>query len=159
MFGKGIMPQCIFMMAISVGMMRPAAVMAQGDQIKNILDFVDETVEEASDTSVRTDVSPQPITAGISEPEFRLKLLTGLGIATPIILLMVLVALYFSKGTTAGDLIHATGLILIINATIFVVLATVNREIFTAAIGVLGAIAGYLFGRSNVPSISKSRDN
>ena len=59
------------------------------------------------------------------------------------------VVLFFiktSKDYSARDVVNASGLNLIIFGTIILVLIVDTHEQLTAAIGVLGAIAGYLFG-------------
>ncbi len=57
------------------------------------------------------------------------------------------VVLYFLKHNehSAKDMVNATGLTLIIFGTIILVLVVSTSEQLTAAIGILGAIAGYLF--------------
>lgn len=59
----------------------------------------------------------------------------------------LLIVLYFlrSKTYTSKDVVSVTGLTLIIFGTIILVLIVDTSEQLTAAIGVLGAIAGYLF--------------
>ncbi len=65
--------------------------------------------------------------------------------------LAIVVVLFFitktSGQTSAEDIIHASGLVLIIFATILVVAIADTDQQLTASMGVLGAIAGYLFGR------------
>jgi hypothetical protein len=52
------------------------------------------------------------------------------------------------RKTTGTDIVHVSGLVFIIFGTIvLVVIADVDEQL-TASIGILGAIAGYLFGRS-----------
>ena len=54
---------------------------------------------------------------------------------------------------TATNLIHISGLILIVFGTIILVIVADGSDQLTAPIGVLGAIAGYLFGKmDNVPA-------
>lgn len=57
------------------------------------------------------------------------------------------IILYFLKQSehTAKDMVNAAGLTLIIFGTIILVLVASTSEQLTAAIGILGAIAGYLF--------------
>jgi len=76
-----------------------------------------------------------------------------------ILLLIGLIAslycvLYFINKThcSANDIVHAAGLVLIIFGTIIIVLMIDAESQLTAAIGVMEAIAGYLFGS---PSRSK----
>lgn len=59
--------------------------------------------------------------------------------------------LYFIRKTRHGadDIVHATGLVLIIFGTIIIVIMVDVEQQLTAAIGILGAIAGYIFGTMN----------
>ena len=60
----------------------------------------------------------------------------------------LLIVLIFLRKTnhSASDIVNAAGLNLIIFGTIILVLVVDTTEQLTSAIGVLGAIAGYLFG-------------
>lgn len=59
----------------------------------------------------------------------------------------LVIVLYFLKTrqASAKDIVNASGLILIIFGTIILVLVVDTSEQLTAAIGIMGAIAGYLF--------------
>ncbi len=60
----------------------------------------------------------------------------------------MLLVLWFLKQkdeTTPKDIVNAAGLIVIVFSTIILVLVVDTTEQLTAAIGILGAIAGYLF--------------
>lgn len=60
----------------------------------------------------------------------------------------ILIVLYFLKlraDSTSADVVHAAGLPLIVFGTIILVLVVDTSEQLTAAIGIMGAIAGYLF--------------
>lgn len=63
-------------------------------------------------------------------------------------LISLITVLLFLKGTphSARDIVNASGLNLIIFGTIILVMIVDTSEQLTAAIGVLAAIAGYLFG-------------
>lgn len=67
------------------------------------------------------------------------------------------ITLYFLKQSdhTARDMVNAAGLTLITFGTIILVLVASTSEQLTAAIGILGAIAGYLF-RSAQESTDKT---
>ncbi|MDH5231842.1 MAG: hypothetical protein OEZ58_09005 [Gammaproteobacteria bacterium] len=58
---------------------------------------------------------------------------------------------------SAKDIVNATGLTLIIFGTIILVMVVNTSEQLTAAIGILGAIAGYLFRSVQDDSGSKSK--
>lgn len=53
----------------------------------------------------------------------------------------------------ADDIVHASGLVLIIFGTILIVLVADTEQQLTASIGIIGAIAGYLFG-----TMSRTKD-
>lgn len=61
---------------------------------------------------------------------------------------LVIVLSYLSKspGFSSSDMVNATGLIFIISGTIILVIMADTEQQLTAAIGILGAVAGYLFG-------------
>ena len=69
-------------------------------------------------------------------------ILAGLSIIS---LLIVLHYLKLRPDSTPKDFVSATGLSLIVFGTIILVLIVDTSEQLTAAIGILGAIAGYLF--------------
>lgn len=62
-----------------------------------------------------------------------------------IISLTIVLNFLKSRDPSAKDIVNATGLTLIIFGTIILVLVVSTSEQLTAAIGILGAIAGYLF--------------
>lgn len=78
----------------------------------------------------------------IETERLTLFLLSGLAVIS---LFTVLIFLY-KLNATARDVVNGSGLILIIFGTILLVMVVETSEQLTAAIGILGAIAGYLFG-------------
>jgi hypothetical protein len=79
----------------------------------------------------------------------------AISIVSSLLVVTLITSLFFFKGRKAriDDIIHLIGLITIVYGTIILVLVSKTDQQITAAIGILGAIAGYLFG-----SIKKSRD-
>jgi len=70
-------------------------------------------------------------------------------------ILSLLIVLWFLKqiGTReASTMVNASGLVLVVYATVIVVMIAKAEQQLTAAVGVLGAIAGYLFGTATRPS-------
>lgn len=67
-------------------------------------------------------------------------------VAVPLTVGILLWALMRHKHASTVDLINGAGLVLIIFAIIFVVVVADNEQQLTTSIGVLGTIAGYLFG-------------
>jgi drug/metabolite transporter superfamily protein YnfA len=67
-----------------------------------------------------------------------------------IALMSLIVVLWFitrSPTHSASDIVHATGLIFIIYATVFLSMIASTDQQLTAPMGILGAVAGYLFGQ------------
>ncbi|SRR5216684_645603 len=64
-----------------------------------------------------------------------------------IALVLVLRGLANTPGHTASDIVHATGLIFIVYGTVFLSMTATTDQQLTAPIGILGAVAGYLFGQ------------
>ncbi len=76
----------------------------------------------------------------------RLYLIFSVMGVTPLFLIIILFFISRSKLYSAESIVHGSGLVLVIQATLLVVIAAPTTEQLTAAIGVIGAIAGYLFG-------------
>jgi len=64
------------------------------------------------------------------------------------VVLSLLVVLYFvTRGRhTTTQIVHASGLVLIVFGTIYVIILSDSDAHITGTMGVLGAMAGYLFG-------------
>ena len=62
-------------------------------------------------------------------------------------LVLVLRGLAKTPSHSASDIVHATGLIFIVYGTVFLSLTATTDQQLTAPIGILGAVAGYLFGQ------------
>jgi hypothetical protein len=84
--------------------------------------------------------------------EQKLILLIIIASATVLFLFLILLFIKYSKNFTAANIVNGGGLVLVIQAILFVVIASPTTEQLTSAIGALGAIAGYLFGRASRPS-------
>ncbi|XOF32823.1 MAG: hypothetical protein ACL93V_12455 [Candidatus Electrothrix sp. YB6] len=84
--------------------------------------------------------------AAQSAVSYRIQLMIGIFIVTPIIMFIALHFLYKIPSHSTGKAVNLIGLILVVQATLFVVTSAASTEAMTAATGVLGGIAGYLFG-------------
>ncbi|VAW67003.1 hypothetical protein MNBD_GAMMA09-1461 [hydrothermal vent metagenome] len=105
-------------------------------------DEVGQQDSEAVVNEVSAD-SPEIIKLRINNELWYILLLSSLCIAS---LIIVLTFIRMNSGPcTSRDIVNASGLILIIFGTIILVLVVNTSEQLTAAIGILGAIAGYLF--------------
>lgn len=114
---------------------------------------VDSVLQSIEDNKPTAQVEVRAI-GGITEAEFRklqeehrLYLLIGIITATPVLLILVLFFLKQSPQFSAEYIVNGTGLVLVIQCTTFVAVYAPTTEQLTAPIGILGAIAGYLFGQ------------
>jgi len=101
-------------------------------------------------------VDGQPEAGGISAGEFRalqethkLYLLIGIIAGTPFLLLLTLFFIRNSSYSSATNIVNGAGLVLVIQATVFIAVYAPTTEQLTAPIGILGAITGYLFGQAD----------
>ena len=62
--------------------------------------------------------------------------------------LLLVLAFLKSKGTAPETMVTGSGLVLVIFTTVLIVILVKRDEQLTAATGILGAIAGYLFGKA-----------
>ncbi|MBI5330903.1 MAG: hypothetical protein HZB71_09850 [Betaproteobacteria bacterium] len=107
----------------------------------DIADFYYQPVPAPAPVAVEQ-VAPRPVQEQrISNEFWYVLMLGGLSLAS------LTVVLYFlrSRNTAAREMVSAAGLILITFGTIILVLVVDTSEQLTAATGILGAIAGYLF--------------
>ncbi len=80
------------------------------------------------------------------QEKHRLWLLVAIVISTPILLIIILFCMKKAPDCSGESLVNAVGLVLVIEGTMFIAVSAVTTEQLTAPIGILGAIAGYLFG-------------
>ena len=65
-----------------------------------------------------------------------------------LVALFLVLAFLKSRGTAPETMVTGSGLVLVIFATVLIVILVKRDEQLTAATGILGAIAGYLFGKA-----------
>lgn len=65
-----------------------------------------------------------------------------------ILSLLLVLAFLKSRGTAPETMVTGSGLVLVVFATVLIVILVKRDEQLTAATGILGAIAGYLFGKA-----------
>ncbi|MCF6188644.1 MAG: hypothetical protein L3J49_14370 [Desulfobulbaceae bacterium] len=80
------------------------------------------------------------------QEKHRLWLLIAIVVSTPILLIIILFCMKKAPDCSGESLVNAVGLVLVIEGTMFIAVSAVTTEQLTAPIGILGAIAGYLFG-------------
>jgi len=71
--------------------------------------------------------------------------------------LLIVLAYLKSIGAAADLVVTGSGLVLVVFATVLIVILVKRDEQLTAATGILGAIAGYLFGKSAKNSDSEQK--
>lgn len=73
--------------------------------------------------------------------------------------LFLVLAYLKSIGAASEAVVTGSGLVLVVFATVLIVILVKRDEQLTAATGILGAIAGYLFGKASNTSGSDPRSN
>lgn len=86
----------------------------------------------------------------------RMILLIAIMVSTPVLLAMVLFCLKNSPQCAEESIVNAIGLVLVIEGTMFIAVSAATTEQLTAPIGILGAIAGYLFGSARRKAAEKN---
>lgn len=89
------------------------------------------------------------------QEKHRMFLLLAIVVSTPILLALVLFFLKKAPNSSGDSLVHAIGLVLVIEGTMFIAVSAITTEQLTAPIGILGAIAGYLFGSAKRKATEK----
>lgn len=72
-------------------------------------------------------------------------------------LALVLFRIGWKEVSAGRQIVNLTGLVLIIYGTIVLTLMAETEQQLTAAIGILGAVAGYLFGTIRAPETGGQR--
>lgn len=78
----------------------------------------------------------------------KMVLLVSIAVTTVFFLLLVLLFMTRNGNCTPVNIVNGGGLVLVVQAILFVVVASPTTEQLTFAIGGLAAIGGYLFGRA-----------
>jgi hypothetical protein len=119
--------------------------------LTNPLQSLKQSIEQSAPVA-EDSVSPQKdLDSGyaalrLEEERTRRYIVIGLIVACLASLALVLTFLCRNNSCTTAALVSGSGLVLVIYATILVVVIARAEQQLTAAIGVLGAITGYLFG-------------
>ncbi len=95
---------------------------------------------------IQANPGPSSLDYRLQQEENRFYLIVMITLVTPVILMILLHYVRSSRSFTDQAIMHTSGLVLVIQATTVVVLASTTTEQLSTAIGVLAAIAGYLFG-------------
>ena len=126
---------------LAIFMLQPA--FAAGDSTSSTNDIYEyqESYENTGTSNAVTETPTNIKLVRVNNEFWYIVLLSSLCITS------LTIILYFLKQSdhTAKDMVNAAGLTLIIFGTIILVLVASTSEQLTAAIGILGAIAGYLF--------------
>ncbi len=126
-------------------------------RVEQALRMADELKPEAEAPAITDQDTVTAAQFRVMQEKHKVYLLLGLLVVTPIFLFLELCYIK-STSYTAENVVNGTGLVLIIQATLLVVIASPTSEQLTAAIGVLGAIAGYLFGSTRRQAEERRQD-
>ena len=111
---------------------------AQIDDLLEDLEEAEQIVEEAIPTIVQS--------LHLSESYYRLYLVFVIMGAAVLFMWLILRAIGKTKDHSSEDVISASGLVIVVMATLFIVIASTTTEALTAAIGLIGAVCGYVLG-------------
>jgi|GEM_PF-3732337 len=135
----------------------PSSPQSQADQWRF------QTLPEAShdDTLTQTADDVASVQAIVSDRKadrtFKQNALVALSCTTLLVYLVAVALMYkMPSQLRGGQLVHLTSLALIVYGSLVLALVPTTHEGLTAPIGILGALAGYLFGHS---SLSSDKDN
>ncbi len=90
------------------------------------------------------------------QEKHRMQLLLAIVVSTPILLALALFFLKKTPDCSGENLVNAVGLVLVVEGTMFIAVSAITTEQLTAPIGILGAIAGYLFGSAKRRAMEKT---
>ena len=129
---------------------------AQVDATKRELEAMRASaIKKAAETSANKNQPSQTkeqVRASLWSPELVCKLSLGIGVFAVLLLICVTILLrQQSVPTSAEQLLRTFGIIVIIFAAVFLVIAGYSDTQITPVIGLLGTIAGYLLGRRIEP--------
>jgi hypothetical protein len=122
----------------------------ESQEVDNILKDLQlkASMRDTDDKQVRYEIEYRML-----QEKNKIILLVAISAMTVFFMGLTLYFIYRVKNYTPSDIVHGSGLVLVIQAILFVVVFSPTSEQLTASIGALGAIAGYLFGKvaSSVP--------
>jgi hypothetical protein len=125
---------------------------------------VSEGIADENRPSAQVTVSPSDQTGFTPDQRFkwlqeehRQTQLMWLVIAMTIALLIVLFFLKANPRHTAESLVNSTGLVLVVFGTLYISECAITTEQLTAPMGILGAIAGYVFGSAQKRSAAPAK--
>lgn len=115
-------------------------------------DETESSETEAYSTNAQADL----LTHEYRMTQNRYKLYECIALAASVVISLVIVLTFIRKNEAlASHIVHASGLVFIIFGTIFLVILAGAESQLTAAMGIMGAIAGYLFGKLNTSDSKK----
>ena len=120
----------------------PALGQQPDEQVRSLLKEVDRPFEAAPAPDPLAETEREWVLATAAH---RLYFVIGIMAVTIISLSLILFVLY-KRNASAREIVNGSGLVLVIFGVVILMIVANQTEQLTASIGVLGAIAGYLFG-------------
>jgi len=154
----------IFLGAMLIFFSVPHTFPATEDSVEMLLNKADSvdpsistTTDSASDKNILAVADQLTHEYNMAQQEFKLYECILLAVFALTALLIVLGYLHRRPGCNARNMVNASGLVFIIFGTLFLVLLADADEQLNAAIGIMGAVAGYLFG--TMKSVESGRNS
>jgi hypothetical protein len=111
--------------------------------------FDDPPVAESPRVNTLEEADKRLLEYRLAQEDYIYKEVMVLALMAVVSLTIVLTFMKINGACKPRDMVISAGLILVIFSTIILVLVADSQEQISAAIGVLGAIAGYLFGTAS----------
>lgn len=122
------------------------------DATPNLSDLEKQAVTDAAEVEKVVAATPNETMADYSryrmEEESNRLILALSVMGTGVLSLLLVLAFLKSKESAPETMVTGSGLVLVVFATVLIVILVKRDEQLTAATGILGAIAGYLFGKA-----------
>lgn len=148
----------LLILSLHLAILVVPAISAETDNVAQRYDYA-EVKSTAQELGLGTPDSDKTfeLMVGYRTMQERNKLYESILLTVALLVSLVVVLRYITSNPdySASHLVNASGLIFIIFGTIFLVLLTDSESQLTASMGIMGAIAGYLFGTMRRPEEKK----
>jgi hypothetical protein len=147
------MPRYLSIIALGIffasNIVFPGSALAQtAQEVSNAFDFSNVKAAMATGAAAPGSiVATQYANEGFLRDQVLTQRWTTAGILLLAVASLMIVLVFLSRRNgTAGDIVHGSGLVVIVYGTVLLSIVVEDSQQLTASMGILGAIAGYLFG-------------
>lgn len=138
----------IVVLMLAMALSGPLYAQVQSEQVSTLAQQFLVGAPPAEPGSAREDEADVRYSSLRAAEEDNRRLLALSIMGTAILALVAVLAMLYKRGASPESIVAGSGLVLVIFATVLVATLAKTDQQLTAPIGILGAIAGYLFGKS-----------